>query len=153
MIAFVMPISQGYAHAILEAKKMMRFKSLTSLILTTIGIIVGGYLSTIYGLQGIIYGIFGALIMLQIVVLFYYHFKIGLDMKQYFTKALFPFLILFFVVSMSSYFAFKTLDESWLLFLFKGISYTLIFGLGLLVVLKREERSYFLNFIKNKAKT
>lgn len=150
MIAFVMPISQGYAHAILEAKKMMRFKSLTSLILTTIGLIIGGYLSTIYGLQGIIYGIFGALIVLQIVILFYYHFKIGLDMKQYFTKALFPFLVLFLMVSIISYYAFKTIDSGWVLFLLKGICYTLIFGVGLWMILKREERSYLFSFLKNK---
>ena len=148
MVAFVMPISQGYAHAILEAKKMMRFKSLTSLILTAIGIIFGGYLSKTYGLQGIIYGIFGALIILQIVVLFYYHFKIGLDMKQYFTKALFPFLVLFSLVSIISYFAFKTLEDGWFLFLFKGICYTLIFAIGLWMVLKRNERNFFLNFVK-----
>ena len=153
MIAFVMPISQGYAHAILEAKKMMRFKSLTSLILTSIGIIIGGYLSKIYGLQGIIYGIFGALIVLQIVVLFYYHFKIGLDMKQYFTKALFPFLILFSMVSISSYYAFKTIDKGWVLFLLKGVCYTIMFGLGLLMILRKEERNYFLNFVKNRSRT
>jgi len=150
MIAFVMPISQGYAHAILEAKKMMRFKSLLSLILTIIGIVVGAYLSTIYGLKGIIYGIFGALIILQIAVLFYYHLKIGLDMKQYFTKALFPFLLLFSSASTISYFVFRTIDSNWVLFVFKGTCYTLIFFVGLFVVLSREERSYLLGSIKKR---
>lgn len=150
MIAFVMPISQGYAHAILEAKKMMRFKSLSSLILTIIGISIGGYLSTIYGLNGIIYGIFGALIILQTLVLFYYHIKIGLDMKQYFTKALFPFLGLFSGVCVVSYYAFLTIGSGWLLFIFKGVCYTLLFVIGLRIVLNYGERNYLLNFIRNK---
>jgi len=152
MIAFVMPISQGYAHAILEAKKMMRFKSLSSLIFTIIGISVGGYLSTIYGIKGIIYGIFGGLIALQIVVLFYYHIKLELDMKQYFTKALGPFLVLFSVVSTIAYYAFQSLDSSWSLFVLKGMGYTLLFSIGIYMVLSRAERNYLGSFIKNRTK-
>lgn len=152
MIAFVMPISQGYGHAILEAKKQMRFKSLSSLIFTLIGLLVGGYLSQFYGLKGIIYGIFGGLFALQIVVLFYYHFKIGLDMEKYFLKGLFPFLILFIVVSGSAYYAFKLLsDEGWLIFVIKGICYTALFLPGLYVVLSSGERSYLFSLFRKKS--
>ncbi len=151
MIAYVIPISQGYAHAILEAKKLMRFKSLSSLILTIIGLIVGGYLSTIYGLQGIIYGIFGALVILQGMILFYYHFKLGLNMKHYFTKALFPYLFLFSVVSLISYYAFQSIGNGWGFFILKGICYTLLFAIGLYVVLSQEERSYLFHFFKKKS--
>ena len=151
MVAYVMPISQGYAHAILEAKKMMRFKSLSSLILTIVGLIVGGYLATMYGLKGIIYGIFGALMILQIMILFYYHFKLGLDMKQYFTKALFPYLVLFSVVSIISYYAFQSIGNGWGFFILKGICYTLLFVIGLYFVLSQEERSYLFHFFKKKS--
>lgn len=150
MIAFVIPISQGYAHAVLEAKKLMRFKSLLSLILTVIGIIVGGYLSTIYGLTGIIYGIFGALVLLQMIIVFYYQIKLGLDMKQYFTKALFPYLILFSIVCLISYYAFQSIGNSWLFFILKGICFTLLFGVGLCFLLSKNEREYLLGFFKKK---
>ncbi len=151
MIAYVMPISQGYAHAILEAKKLMRFKSLSSLILTIVGLIAGGYLAAMYGLKGIIYGIFGALMILQIMILFYYHFKLGLDMKQYFTKALFPYLVLFSVVSIISYYAFQSIGNGWGFFILKGISYTLLFVIGLYFVLSQEERNYLFHFFKKKS--
>ncbi|WP_299767288.1 oligosaccharide flippase family protein [uncultured Dokdonia sp.] len=144
MIAYVMPISQGYAHAILEAKKLMRFKSLSSLILTIIGIIVGGYLSTLYGLKGIIYGIFGALIILQVMVLCYYQFKLGLDMKQYFTKALFPYLLLFIPVCLISYYIFQPLEIGWGFFILKGILYTLFFVIGVYMLLSKTERTFLM---------
>ena len=150
MIAYVIPISQGYAHAILEAKKLMRFKSLSSLILTIIGILVGGYLSTIYGLQGIIYGIFGALVILQFMVIFYYQFKLGLDMKQYFTKVFFPYIVLFIPVFVVSYYAFQSIGNSWLLFIFKGVCYTILFTIGGYIILHKEERRYLFNFLKSK---
>lgn len=152
MIAFVIPISQGYGHAILEAKKQMRFKSLSSLIFALIGLIIGAYLSQFYGLRGIIYGIFGGLFALQIVVLFYYHFKIGLNMEKYFSKGLFPFLILFLVVSGIAYYAFKLMDnEGWLFFVLKGICYTILFLLGLYFILSSGERSYLFALFRKKS--
>lgn len=150
MIAYVMPISQGYAHAVLEAKKLMRFKSLSSLILTLIGLVIGGILSKSYGLKGIIYGIFGALIVLQILVLCYYQFKLKLDMKQYFTKALFPYLLLFTAVTTMSYFAILPFENGWGFFLLKGTFYTLLFGVGIYFLLNKDEHNYVLQFIKNK---
>lgn len=151
MIAYVMPISQGYAHAILEAKKLMRFKSLSSLILTLIGIAVGGYLSISYGLQGIIYGIFGALMVLQFIILFYYQFKLKLDMKRYFTAALFPFLVLASIVCLVCFYVFQQLQSSWVLFIGKGVCYTLLFLGGLYVVMSRKERNYLVKSFKKKS--
>lgn len=148
MIAYVMPISQGYAHAILEAKKLMRFKSLLSLILTLVGIVVGGYLSTRYGLQGIIYGIFGALLILQFIILFYYQFKLKLDMMRYFKSALFPFFITAAIVCTICFYAFQPLQSSWVLFIVKGACYTILFLGGLYTVLSPKERLYFIKSFK-----
>lgn len=149
MIAYVVPISQGYAHAILEAKKLMRFKSLSSLILTIIGLVIGGYLSTKYGLKGIIYGIFGALIALQIIVLLYYQIKLKLDMLAYFTKALLPYLIMFGCVSTITFYCIKIFEFGWLFFVIKGALYTVIFTFGTLIILSRIERHYIFALFRN----
>lgn len=150
MIAYVMPISQGYAHAILEAKKLMRFKSLSSLLLTLVGLIAGGFLSKIYGLKGIIYGIFAALIILQILVVCYYQFKLKLDMKKYFTQALFPYLLLFALVSSTTYYTIYTFESGWVFFVLKGLIYTLLFAVGIYFLLSKNERIYLLHIVKNK---
>lgn len=152
MVAYIMPISQGYAHAILEAKKLMRFKSLTSLILTLLGFVLGGYLSKYYGINGIILGIFSALIVLQFILLVYYQVKLRLDMKKYFTKALFPFLLFFAVVCSASFYLVKIFDQGWLYLALKMIIYSIIFVLGAIILLKKEEKNLMINFFnKNKA--
>ena len=152
MVAYVMPISQGYAHAILEAKKMMRFKSITSLILTLLGFALGGYLSKTHGIYGIILGIFSALIILQLIVLVYYHVRIKLDMKKYFTKALFPFILFFSAVCSASFYLVKNLDQGWLYLAFKMIIYSLVFISGAVFLLKKEEKNLIINFFnKNRA--
>lgn len=149
MIAYILPISQGYAHAILEAKKLMRFKALTSVLFTIIGLIVGGYLSAKYGLKGIIYGIFGALIALQLLMLLYYHFKIGLDMKQYFTKALFPYVYVFIPVCTISYYILSYLSCGWGFFILKGLIYTLLYGVGIRLILHKSEYNLITEVILN----
>lgn len=150
MIAYVMPISQGYAHALLEAKKRMRFKSLSSLILTLLGLALGGYLSKTYGVNGIIIGVFSALIVLQFIVLVYYHVQLKLNMIAYFTEALLPFLVFFSVVCISSYYLVKMLDFGWLYLGVKMLMYSLIFSAGILVILKKEEKIMLANFFNKK---
>ncbi len=148
MLAYIIPISQGYAHAILEAKKKMRFKSLTSLTLSAVGIVIGGVLSKTYGVYGMIYGIFIALMLLQLVIVFYYHYKIELDMKRYFLEALIPYLILFFVTFVISNYLVSFFQEGWLNFMIKGTIYTVIFGLGSNFLLKKNEKQLFLGYLK-----
>ena len=144
MVAYVVPISQGYAHAVLEAKKMMRFKSLSSLSLSIIGIIIGSILSKEYGINGMIYGIFGALIILQFLVSVFYHKRIGIDMFKYLREAFIPFLILLIIVFVSSYWLLKLFAVSWVLFILKGSIYSLIFVIGLYFLLTKSEKEFVL---------
>lgn len=151
MLAYLMPISQGYAHAILEAKKKMKFKSLSSLILTTIGLVLGGVLSQDYGINGMIWGVFGALVLLQLLVLFYYQNEIGLDMKKYFTQALFPFLIMSTVTSLVTYLCIQFSGKGWGYFILRGIIYSFFFIIGSFFILRQSEKKYLLNYINTKS--
>ncbi len=151
MIAYLMPISQGYAHAILEAKKKMRFKSLLSLILTVLGLFIGGYLSQKHGVEGMILGVFGALILLQLLVLFYYHFKIGLNMKKYFSKALFPFLLMSVITSLITFFSIQFSGTGWGYFILRGAIYSSFFVAGFYFILNQSEKQYLFHFIKSKS--
>ena len=147
MAAYIIPISQGYAHAVLEAKKMMRFKAVSSLVLSAIGIITGGILSHTYGISGMIYGIFGALITLQFIVAVFYHKRIGINMFMYLKEALFPFFILVTGVVGCAYWLLQLFAISWVLFVLKGTIYTFIFSVGLWFVLNEEEKKYITNKI------
>ncbi len=145
MVAYIIPISQGYAHAVLEAKKRMRFKSLSSLLLSVLGIGLGGYLSRLYGIHGMIYGIFSALLILQLVVAIFYHKQLRINMFTYLRNALIPFLLLLITTTAISYLLFQGTDVSWLLFLIKGIVYSLVFLGGLWFTINSQEKEIILN--------
>jgi O-antigen/teichoic acid export membrane protein len=145
MTAYILPISQGYAHAILEAKKMMRFKALIFLVFSVTGITMGGVLSKSFGVDGMIYGLFTCLIVLQVVLTIFYHKRAGVDMWVYLKEALGPFLILLLFVVICSYWILQLFSVSWGQFVLKGISYSLIFVCGLLFVLTKEERKIILS--------
>ena len=149
MTAYIIPISLGYAHAVLEAKKMMRFKSLSTLFLSALGIVIGGFLSKVYGINGMIYGIFGALITLQFMVAIFYHKRIGIDMFKYLKEALFPFLLLLIIVFVSSHWLLQLFAVSWALFFLKGTIYSLIFSVGLCFLLNKSEKNYVLKKINS----
>ena len=68
MAVYIVPIAQGYSHAILDAKKMLRFKSLTFLLFSIIGAVLGYFLSKKYGMYGMISGLVSAVFFLQIVM-------------------------------------------------------------------------------------
>jgi len=57
MAVYILPMSQGFGHAVLEAKKLVRFKTLSFLIFCTIGIIAGAWLSYHYGALGMVSGV------------------------------------------------------------------------------------------------
>lgn len=86
MVSYTLPISQGYIHAILEAKKMLKFKALSLLVFGTLGIVSGAMLSINYGLVGMISGIASFLILLHIFLNFYYNKVLGFKIRSYFVN-------------------------------------------------------------------
>lgn len=148
MIAYIIPISQGYAHAILEAKKKMRFKSLASLILTSLGIVIGAYFSSYFGLNGMIYGLFSALICLQILVSFYYHKSLKLNVFSYLKQALFPFLALLLIVCLVTHYLISFNEIGWIVFLTKGVIYTVVFLLTTSFFLNNYEKNLIFKLVK-----
>lgn len=60
MAVYIIPIAQGYSHAILDAKKMLRFKSLSFFVFSIIGALSGYFLSKSFGMYGMIAGLVSA---------------------------------------------------------------------------------------------
>lgn len=127
MAVYLLPISQGYSHALLEATKKVRFKALASLFFSLFGTIVGGLMSLKYGLQGMILGIFLCLLLLQMVMTGYYHRVLEVNMFKFFSKAVFPSTLIFMVSLWVGSQANSILDYGWLSLLGKILFYSLIF--------------------------
>lgn len=141
MAVYIVPIAQGYSHAILDAKKMLRFKSLNFLLFSIIGAITGYFLSKKYGMYGMISGLVSAVFFLQIIMNFYYQFKLKLNMPKFFTKAIFKFTFVFVVITAVSYFVNQQFTtNTWLVFLIKNCLFSIIFFFAMYFVIDDEER-------------
>ena len=84
MITYTFPVSQLFAHSILEAKGKFYFKALVYISLITVGTAFGTYLFKFFGVIGLITGSTAGWIISQIIMNFYYHNKIGLNIPRFF---------------------------------------------------------------------
>lgn len=124
MFVYIMPIAQGYAHSILEAKKLLKFKTLSFLIATILGLIFGGYLSYSYAEIGMIIGLVIPLFMLQWIIMnLFYLRKIHLNILNFF-KGIFSILLAFISLILVLYNVFDMYKVSWLSFIIKISVYT-----------------------------
>ena len=141
MVVYIIPIAQGYSHAILDAKKMLRFKSLSFLIFSIAGAFSGYFLSMNYGMYGMIIGLVSAVFVLQIVMNVYYQLKLKLDMPKFFKNALFKFTFVFVVIIVVSYIVNQRFtSNTWFVLLIKNSLFSSIFFFSMYFVINEEER-------------
>ncbi len=148
MLVYIMPIAQGYAHSILEAKKLLRFKTLSFLIACIIGMVSGSFLSYKYGELGMIIGLLIPLFVLQWGIMNYYYYKkLALNIRWFFQKTFALIVISLLVIPLGYLFA-NQFEASWTNFILKSLFFTLIFGLLLFLVLNKEEKQLLFNRLK-----
>jgi len=142
MVVYIMPISQGYAHAILEAKKLLRFKTLSFLISTIIGLILGGILSNQYGALGMIWGLFVPLFLLHWIVMnIFYKIKIGLNITLFFIQSA-PLFVSFLISLTFCFLIFKLFESGWGNLLVKILIYSVVFIGIIWFVLNKKEKQF-----------
>ncbi len=145
MAVYVLPISQGFGHAVLEAKKLVRFKTLTFLIFCTLGIFAGAILSYRYGALGMVSGVVAGLFVLQNVMNFYYHKAANLNIGQFFKDTYFRMALPFIVVTVLSYYINTFLEVSWLNFVLSNFVYSILFLVAIYgMYMNKEEKSLIL---------
>lgn len=104
MIAFTLPLIQGFGNSILEAKMKNRFKSLLSLITVSMSIIIGYYLTKKYGPLGVIVPLGIAILVNSIIMNIY--FKRIFDFKPlyFFKRCFFKLSMVYLVVTLMCYY-------------------------------------------------
>jgi O-antigen/teichoic acid export membrane protein len=123
MLVYIMPIAQGYAHSILEAKKLLKFKTLSFLIACIIGIAIGGCLSYRYAEMGMIIGLVIPLFILQWIIMnIFYAKKIKIDVLKFFRRII-KILLLYSILITLFYFVFKEFNITWISFIIKAVVY------------------------------
>lgn len=145
MFVYIMPISQGFAHAILEAKKKLRFKTLSSLVFSSLGFVTGAFLSYKFKSIGMALGIILALFLLQNVMNVYYHKSENLNMGLFFKKTYFPIFFPFLLVLFVSAYLNSFFETNWVSFIISNLIYTVLFFVIIyyMYLNRKEKVTYF----------
>lgn len=127
MLAYTLPLVQGFGNSILEAKNKLSFKAVLYLSFMIIGATVGAFLAKPYGAIGMISGSVLGWIIVQNVMNFYYHNVIGLNILRFF-KELFNKTMLAILLAVAiGYFINYIPGSGWINFIIKGSLYALIY--------------------------
>jgi O-antigen/teichoic acid export membrane protein len=144
MFVYIVPIAQGYAHSVLEAKKLLRFKSLSFLIASCLGMLIGGILSYSYGELGMIVGLVVPLFIFEWGIMnFFYNYKLGLNIN-YFVRNTAPIFIMSAFITLFFYYIFTYFSVSWMSFLLKSTIYSFTFFASLYFLLNKSEKQLIL---------
>lgn len=127
MMVYVLPISQGFGHSVLEAKKLVKFKTLSFFVSCFLGTVLGIWLSYDYGATGMIAGVVIGLFILQNVMNVYYHKVANLDMFLFFKKVYLPILLPYGFVLSVFYYLNRLFSVSWFNFILMNIMYSVVF--------------------------
>ncbi|MFB9057615.1 lipopolysaccharide biosynthesis protein [Mariniflexile ostreae] len=161
MLAYTLPLVQGFGNSILEAKSKLSFKAILYLSFLILGAILGAFLAQSYGAIGMITGTVTGWLIVQNVMNFYYHKVIGLNILRFFKELAYKTLPTVGLVFIISYFINYIPGTGWINFIVKAIVYsvvyaTLIYKLGLIAFEKDLFKQYFapiLNKLNFHAKT
>lgn len=144
MLAYTLPLIQGTANQILEAKKMFAFKCKTYLICLSLGMGLGYLLIGVFQIVGMAMGVCGGWLLAVIVMNFYYHNILHLNMMRFFLGVAKGIVPVFVVIMLFGYYSNSMLPNTWLN-LFIKIS---LFTVAYLVLIYRwgltsEEKIHF----------
>lgn len=155
MIGYTLPLLQAFGNSILEAKNKLSFKAILYLVFMILGVILGGFLAIEYSAIGMIIGLVAGWIIVQNVMNFYYHNKIGLNILRFFKELFHKTLIVVLLVIATGYFINYIPGDGWFSFIAKAISYTVVFiftmySIGMLEYEKELFRKPIVSLLKRK---
>ena len=97
MLAYTVPLVQGFANSILQAKNKLAFKALSYLLFLILGTAFGAFLAKDYGGVGMIVGTVTGWVIVQNIMNVYYYKVIKLNIIRFFrellNKTLFVFIL------------------------------------------------------------
>ena len=128
MIGYTLPLVQGFTKSILEAKGKLRFRAITYLSLMILGTILGGILAVDYGAIGMIVGSVIAWLIIQLIMNFYFHNKIDLNIFRFFREIFHKTILTVLLIFSIGYAINHIPGIGWINFTIKAIVYTLIYS-------------------------
>lgn len=127
MIAYTLPLIQGFANSILEAKNKLSFKAILYLTFMILGATLGAFLAQFYGGVGMISGSIAGWFIVQNVMNIYYHKIIGLNIFRFFKELFHKTILTFLLILIIGYFINYIPGSSWINFIIKAFIYSLVY--------------------------
>jgi len=129
MLAYTLPLIQGFGNSILEAKNKLSFKAILYLSFLILGAILGAFLAKSYGALGMISGTIIGWMFVQNVMNVYYHKVIGLNIIRFFKELFHKTGYTILLVIVIGYFINYIPGTGWINFIIKAICYSMVYGL------------------------
>jgi O-antigen/teichoic acid export membrane protein len=129
MIGYTTPLVQSFANSILEARALLAFKAILYLCMTIIGTTVGAFLVKDFGATGMMLGSTGAWMVSQIIMNFYFHRILKLNIFRFFKELLKSILIPFLIVMVFCTVATFHSTITWPFFILNSLIYTIVYAI------------------------
>jgi len=128
MVAYTIPLVQGFGNSILEAKNKLSFKAVLYVSFMFIGVGIGFFLAKKYGAIGMITGTVIGWLIVQNVMNVYYHRVIKLNIIRFFKELSHRTVLTVAIIVGIGYGINYIPGNNWLNFIVKGACYTLTYG-------------------------
>lgn len=127
MLGLTLILSQGFGNNIIEARNKLKFRGILMIILTICGAVLGAFLAQENKGLGMVFGTVVFMLLERLIMTWYYHIKIELQMFRYYKEILPLFILSLIIIIFTNYFA-QYLQEYSIQNLFiKTILYTIIY--------------------------
>lgn len=148
MVAYTVPLVQGFGNSILEAKGKLAFKAVLYLSFVIIGTVMGALLTPKYGATGMIVGSISGWIISQNIMNVYYTKVIGLNILRFFRELMIKLLLCLSVVLIIGWCINMIPGEGWINFISKSALYSLVyFAIMFKIGMLDTERDLILNLV------
>lgn len=128
MIAYTIPLAQGFTGSIIEAQNKVAFKSLIYLIFMALGTLAGYFFAQEYSSLGMISGSIIGWVIAQNVMNVYYHKVLKLELLRFFYELFQKTLPTQLIVVVIGYGINMIPGQGWINFMIKCSLYTLVFA-------------------------
>lgn len=148
IVPFVITLIQNTGYEIIRAKNLHRFRAIIEFIFALVNILLTFIFIKIFGLVGSAIGTaITTVIVSGLIMNWYYHFRVGLDMK-YFWKIISSTIPMFLIPTISISIAISLLPvRNFYTFLVYGILYTILYMICYYKIVSNEEERSMMNML------
>ena len=153
MIGYTVPLIQTFANSILEAKKLFKFKTLVYLFFLIAGTAAGLLTVEKYGIISVIFWIVLGWMVSQVIMNWYFHEKLGLQIGKFFKEISTGLLLVFILSAILAFLINMVPSSGWAALAIKGILiavgyFILLYSLGMNADEKSNLKAIFLKLAK-----